>query len=70
MDAGHILVAVLTSAAAGWLIWVEVHCRHNMAAQKAKGCSSAAELKSVETHIMPSRPTERASKPNVRITQR
>jgi hypothetical protein len=29
VDAGHILVAVLTTAAVGWLVWVEFHCRRN-----------------------------------------
>jgi hypothetical protein len=29
MDAGHILVAVLTTAAVGWLVWVEFNCRRN-----------------------------------------
>jgi len=34
MDAGQILVAVLTSAAVGWLIWVEIHSRRNAATQR------------------------------------
>jgi len=29
MDAAHILVAVLTTAAVGWLVWVEFQCRRN-----------------------------------------
>lgn len=33
MDAGHILVAVLTTAAVGWLVWVEINCRRNHSKQ-------------------------------------
>jgi hypothetical protein len=33
VDAGHILVAVLIAIAAGWLAWVEFHCRRNRAEQ-------------------------------------
>ena len=29
MDAAHILVAVLITVAAGWLVWVELHCRRD-----------------------------------------
>ena len=35
MDAGHILVAVLTTAAVGWLVWVELNCRRNRTEQTA-----------------------------------
>jgi len=33
MDAAHILVAVLTTAAVGWLVWVEFQCRRNRVKQ-------------------------------------
>lgn len=36
MDAGNILVAVLTSAAVAWLVWVEIHSRRNAAVQAAR----------------------------------
>ena len=29
MDAAHILVAVLTTAAVGWLVWIEFQCPRN-----------------------------------------
>lgn len=43
MDAGHILVAVMTSAAVAWLAWVEVRSRRNAAMQSAGTSSEAAE---------------------------
>ena len=43
MDAGHILVAVMTSAAVAWLVWVEVRSRRNAAVQSAGESSEAAE---------------------------
>jgi hypothetical protein len=43
MDAGHILVAVLTSAAVAWLVWVEVRSRRNAAVQSAQESGQAAE---------------------------
>jgi hypothetical protein len=51
MDAGQILVAVLTSAAVGWLIWVEVHSRRNAAAQSARLPAEAADSKAGEEGV-------------------
>ena len=48
MDAGHILVAVLTSAAVGWLVWVEVHSRQNATLQSAHESVGAGEPKTNE----------------------
>jgi hypothetical protein len=36
MDAANILVMVLTSAAVGWLIWVEIHSRRNRTDEPAR----------------------------------
>ena len=35
MDAGHILVGVLTSAAVGWLVWAEMKSRRNTVRKNA-----------------------------------
>ena len=43
MDAGYILVAVLTSAAVAWLVWVEIHSRRNAALQTARKLPEAPE---------------------------
>jgi hypothetical protein len=43
MDAGYILVAVLTSAAVAWLVWVEIHSRRNAALQTARELPEAPE---------------------------
>jgi hypothetical protein len=48
MDAGQILVAVLTSAAVGWLIWVEMHSRRNAATQRASQPPEDAEANASE----------------------
>jgi hypothetical protein len=37
MDAGHIMVAVLTTAAVGLAIWAEIHSRRNPAVQNNSG---------------------------------
>jgi len=36
MDAGHILVGVLTSAAVGWLVWAELNSRRNTLQENAR----------------------------------
>jgi len=36
MDAGHILVGVLTSAAIGWLVWAEMNSRRNSSRADAR----------------------------------
>jgi hypothetical protein len=43
MDAGHIMVAVLTTAAMGLAMWAEIHSRRNQAAQNTSGSTEAAE---------------------------
>ena len=43
MDAGHILVAVLIAIAAGWLVWVELHCRRNRAQQITGGTAEGVD---------------------------
>ncbi len=48
MDAGHILVAVLTSAAIALLVWAEVHSRRNAAMQSAQESQEAPESKNQE----------------------
>jgi hypothetical protein len=48
MDAGHILVAVLTSAAIALLVWAEVHSRRNAAMQSAQESQDAPESKTKE----------------------
>ena len=48
MDAGHILVAVLTSAAIALLVWAEVHSRRNTAMQSAHESQEAPEWKTKE----------------------
>jgi hypothetical protein len=48
MDAANILVGVLTSAAVGWLIWVEIHSRRNAALQSAQESQERTESKSKE----------------------
>lgn len=66
MDAGHILVGVMTSAAVGWLIWLDLHSRRNTAAQKAQEASAAAELTSTEDHnITPGKRAKRTNKSKV-----
>ena len=45
MDAGYILVAVLTSAAVAWLVWVEIHSRRNAALQTARESPEAPQSK-------------------------
>lgn len=45
MDAGYILVAVLTSVAVAWLVWVEIHSRRNAALQTARELPEAPESK-------------------------
>ena len=34
MDVGHIIVGVLTTAAASWLVWAEIHSRRNQVRQR------------------------------------
>ena len=46
MDAGHIMVAVLTTASVGLAIWAEIHSRRKQAAQNAGGLTEAAEARS------------------------
>jgi len=41
MDAGHILVGVLTSAAVGWLVWAELNSRRNSSAADARKADQA-----------------------------
>jgi ferric-dicitrate binding protein FerR (iron transport regulator) len=43
MDAADTLVAVLTSAAVGWLVWVEVRSRRNTATGNAQQLSEPDE---------------------------
>lgn len=43
MDAAEILVAVLTAAAVGWLVWVEIRCRRSQANQTADGTSEEVD---------------------------
>jgi hypothetical protein len=45
MDAADTLVTVLTSAAVGWLIWVEVRSRRNTAMGNAQQLSEPGETK-------------------------
>jgi hypothetical protein len=68
MDAGEILVAVLTSAAVGWLIWVEIHSRRNAAAQSVSQPPIAAETRATSEERVPplSRPVRRRNKARVR----
>ena len=35
MDVGHMIVGVLITAAASWLVWAEIHSRRNQARQRA-----------------------------------
>ena len=42
MDAANILVVVLTSAAVGWLIWVEIHSRRNRTDEPAREALESA----------------------------
>ena len=58
MDAGQILVAVLTSAAVSWLIWVEIRSRRNNAAQSASPFPKAVESEAGEERLSP--PSKRA----------
>ena len=46
MDAGNIMVAVLTTAAVGFAIWAEIHSRRNQAAHDTSGSTEAAESRS------------------------
>jgi len=41
MDAGHILVGVLTSAAVGWLVWAELNSRRNSSRADARKVDEA-----------------------------
>lgn len=67
MDAGQILVAVLTSAAVGWLIWVEMHSRRNTAAQSTSQSPKAAESDASEERVPPlSRRGRRRAKASAR----
>ena len=66
MDAGQILVAVLTSAAVGWLIWVEMHSRRNAAAQSASQSPKAAESDASEERV----PSAQQASPEERQGQR
>lgn len=43
MGADHILVAVLIAIAAGWLVWVEFHCRCNRARQITGGTAEGVD---------------------------
>ena len=52
MDTGHILVAVLTSAAVAWLVWVEIHSRRNAALQTARELPEAPESKTNENRAI------------------
>lgn len=38
MDAAHILVAVLTTAAVGWLVWIKFQCARNHVKQTTRDC--------------------------------
>lgn len=43
MGADHILVAILIAIAAGWLVWVEIHCRRNRARQITGGTAEGVD---------------------------
>jgi len=45
MDAADTLVTVLTSAAVGWLVWVEVRSRRNTATGNAQQLLKPGETK-------------------------
>ena len=35
MDVGHVIVGMLITAAASWLVWAEIHSRRNQGRQRA-----------------------------------
>ena len=49
MDVGHIIVGVLTTAAAIWLVWAEMHSRRNQVRQRAPETVDPGVQNSTET---------------------
>ena len=49
MDVGHMIVGVLITAAASWLVWAEIHSRRNRGRQRATEAVHPAIQNSSET---------------------
>lgn len=59
MDAGHIIVGVLTTVAASWLVWAEIHSRRRQATQDGNESTNGQRIEGpVKTQGKSSRPVK------------